>query len=59
MHQVSDGGHNCIEGTSGKHFYDYFILVNCVDRYAESDPDRVALIWEKDEPGQEERVTYR
>ena len=22
------------------------------------DPGRVALVWEKDEPGQEERVTY-
>ncbi|XP_050703678.1 acetyl-coenzyme A synthetase 2-like, mitochondrial [Eriocheir sinensis] len=33
--------------------------VNCVDRHARQDPDRVALLWEKDEPGQEERVTYR
>ncbi|CAL4066449.1 unnamed protein product, partial [Meganyctiphanes norvegica] len=33
--------------------------VNCVDRHAKEDPDRVALLWEKDEPGQEERVTYR
>jgi acetyl-CoA synthetase len=34
------------------------LLVNCVDRHKEKDPSRVALIWEKDEPGQEERVTY-
>merc|ERR1719431_1181484 len=34
------------------------VTVNCVDRWAALHPDRVALIWEKDEPGQEERVTY-
>ena len=34
------------------------LLVNCVDRHKEKDPSRVALIWEKDEQGQEERVTY-
>jgi hypothetical protein len=33
--------------------------VNCVDRHKEKDPSRVAFIWgEKNEPGQEERVTY-
>ena len=32
---------------------------NCVDRHFEQYPDRVALIWEKDEPGQHEDVTYR
>ena len=36
----------------------FSILVNCVDRHKEKDASRVALIWEKDEPGQEERVTY-
>ena len=36
-----------------------FVLDNCVDRHAERYPDRVALIWEKDEPGQQEHVTYR
>uniref|UniRef100_T1JJS3 Acetyl-coenzyme A synthetase n=1 Tax=Strigamia maritima TaxID=126957 RepID=T1JJS3_STRMM len=35
------------------------VTVNCVDRHAEKHPNRVALIWEKDEPGQEERITYR
>lgn len=35
------------------------VSVNCVDRHALRHPDRVALVWEKDEPGQEERVTYR
>lgn len=35
-----------------------YFSVNCVDRHKEKDASRVALIWEKDEPGQEERVTY-
>jgi len=34
------------------------VSVNCVDRWAAEDPDRVALIWEKDQPGEAERVTY-
>ena len=34
------------------------VSVNCVDRWADKYPERVALVWEKDEPGQEERVTY-
>uniref|UniRef100_A0A8D2M698 acetate--CoA ligase n=1 Tax=Zonotrichia albicollis TaxID=44394 RepID=A0A8D2M698_ZONAL len=33
--------------------------VNCLDRHVHVAPDKVALIWEKDEPGQEVRVTYR
>lgn len=32
---------------------------NCVDRHFQEDPDRVALIWEKDEPGTQEYVTYK
>ena len=32
--------------------------VNCVDRHAAANPDKVALIWEKDEPGQDVKVTY-
>ena len=35
------------------------VLVNCVDRHVEKNPDRIALIWEKDEPGTQEYVTYR
>ena len=34
-------------------------LVNCVDRYARINPEKIALIWEKDEPGQEIKVTYQ
>ncbi|XP_022332508.2 acetyl-coenzyme A synthetase 2-like, mitochondrial isoform X1 [Crassostrea virginica] len=33
--------------------------VNCVDRHLETHGDSTALIWEKDEPGTEEHVTYR
>ena len=32
---------------------------NCLDRHAEEDPHRVALTWEKDEPNQQEKVTFR
>ena len=32
---------------------------NCLDRHVKKNPDHVALIWEKDEPGQQEIVTYR
>ena len=32
---------------------------NCVDRHANKNPESVALIWEKDEPGSHETVTYR
>ncbi|XP_053093394.1 acetyl-coenzyme A synthetase 2-like, mitochondrial [Pangasianodon hypophthalmus] len=35
------------------------VSVNCLDVHVAKDPNRVALIWEKDEPGTEERVTYR
>ena len=32
---------------------------NCLDRHVEEDPNRVALIWEKDEPQQHENITYK
>ncbi|XP_058691648.1 acetyl-coenzyme A synthetase 2-like, mitochondrial isoform X2 [Poecile atricapillus] len=35
------------------------VTVNCLDRHVHVAPDKVALIWEKDEPGEEVRVTYR
>ncbi|CAC5365148.1 ACSS1_2 [Mytilus coruscus] len=34
-------------------------LVNCVDRHLEKIGDNIAIIWEKDEPGTEEFITYR
>uniref|UniRef100_A0A6I8MZQ0 Propionate--CoA ligase n=1 Tax=Ornithorhynchus anatinus TaxID=9258 RepID=A0A6I8MZQ0_ORNAN len=35
------------------------VSVNCLDRHVQRSPDKVALIWERDEPGTEVRVTYR
>ncbi len=35
------------------------VSTNCVDRHLADRADQTALIWEKDEPGQEERITYR
>ena len=31
---------------------------NCVDRHAQSTPDKVAIIWEGDEPGTTRKITY-
>lgn len=36
-----------------------YFTVNCVDRHMQVDPDRCAIIWEKDEPGDVQRVSYR
>ncbi len=35
------------------------VCYNAVDRHAARTPDKVALIWAKNEPGQYERITYR
>ncbi len=35
------------------------VTVNCVDRHLDKNSERVALIWEKDEPGAHECFTYR
>ncbi|KAF1375346.1 hypothetical protein PFLUV_G00218860 [Perca fluviatilis] len=35
------------------------VSVNCLDVHVEKHPERVALIWERDEPGTEVNVTYR
>ncbi|KAI6071468.1 Acetyl-coenzyme A synthetase 2-like, mitochondrial [Aix galericulata] len=35
------------------------VSVNCLDQHVEKSPDRVALIWERDEPGTAVHVTYR
>eukprot|EP00842_Homolaphlyctis_polyrhiza_P001649 jgi/Hompol1/2485/HPOL_006043-RA len=34
------------------------VAYNCVDRHAHSTPDKIAIIWEADEPGQDEKWTY-
>ena len=32
--------------------------VNCIDRHCRTNPNKTALIWEKDEPGQHESISY-
>ena len=53
-HNTIMGMHDTVVSAKSKLY-----TVNCVDRHARKHPDRVALIWEKDEPGEEERVTYK
>uniref|UniRef100_A0A8B9M6Y3 Acetyl-coenzyme A synthetase n=1 Tax=Accipiter nisus TaxID=211598 RepID=A0A8B9M6Y3_9AVES len=35
------------------------VSVNCLDQHVEKSPNKVALIWERDEPGTAVHVTYR
>ena len=35
------------------------VTVSCLDRHAESQPDKTAIIWEGDEPGDVRRISYR
>ncbi len=35
------------------------VCSNCVDRHLETRGDQTAFIWERDEPGQSERISYR
>lgn len=37
----------------------WYRAVNCLDRHVHTCPEKVALIWERDEPGSEVKVTYR
>lgn len=34
------------------------ITESCLDRHAESQPDKVAILWEGDEPGDVKKITY-
>lgn len=34
------------------------VSVNCIDRHCRTRPNKTALIWEKDEPGQHESISY-
>ena len=40
------------------HYFEH-IIVNCLDRHVATNPDGIALIWEKNEPKQHEEITYR
>ena len=35
------------------------VSYNCIDRHAKQNPDRVAIIWEGDEPGDTKKITYK
>ncbi|MFV1920138.1 acetate--CoA ligase [Sphingomonas sp. MJ1 (PH-R8)] len=34
------------------------VAENCVDRHAAKDPDRIAILWEGDTPGEERTISY-
>ena len=34
------------------------VTVSCLDRHAASQPDKTAIIWESDEPGRSDKLTY-
>ena len=44
-----------------KWFYDgkTNVSYNCVDRYAKSDPDKIAIIWEGDDPNNVKKISYK
>ncbi len=44
-----------------KWYYDGSLNVsyNCIDRYAKNDPDRVAIIWEGDDPNDVKKISYQ
>lgn len=54
---------NCCDITKG--YISWFsngklnVSVNCVDRHYSKTPDKIALIWEKDEPNTHEFIKYR
>ncbi len=35
------------------------VSYNCIDRHAKKNPDRVAIIWEGDDPKETKKITYR
>jgi acetyl-CoA synthetase len=49
------------EFAESKWFYDGKINVseNCIDRHLENDSEKVALIWEGDEPGDSKKYTFK
>ena len=44
-----------------KWYYDGSLNVsyNCIDRHAKNDPDRIAIIWEGDDPKDTKKITYQ
>ncbi len=35
------------------------VSYNCIDRHAKNHPDRIAIIWEGDDPNETEKITYK
>ena len=35
------------------------VSYNCIDRHAKNNPDKVAIIWEGDDPNETKKITYR
>ena len=35
------------------------VSYNCIDRHAENTPDKIAIIWEGDDPNETKKITYR
>ncbi len=35
------------------------VSYNCIDRHAENNPNKVAIIWEGDDPNETKKITYR
>ena len=44
-----------------KWYYDGSLNVsyNCIDRHAKNDPNRIAIIWEGDDPNDVKKITYQ
>ncbi|MDC3131111.1 hypothetical protein OA435_01060 [Pelagibacteraceae bacterium] len=35
------------------------VSYNCIDRHAKTNPEKVAIIWEGDEPNETKKITYK
>ena len=35
------------------------VSYNCIDRHAENNPDKIAIIWEGDDPNETKKITYK
>ncbi len=35
------------------------VSYNCIDRHAKSNPDKIAIIWEGDDPNETKKITYK
>ncbi|MFT4703860.1 MAG: acetyl-CoA synthetase [Bradymonadia bacterium] len=55
-----DGGYRSVVDGSFSWFSDGTLNIteSCIDRHAEAQPDRVAILWEGDEPGDVRHITY-